>query len=257
MTKPRKNLLFHFDKALSNSLLKQIGILAIILGVTLILSFLFLSFSGSDWMAFCKGKDLKPWLLPLYLIIDANALNCLYMEGHVHGWMLFASSLTYIFGVFIFNGMLVGVIVNAIGNRVEDYRDGLTHYLNAGHYIIMGYDDMVPSVIEDIFSKDKAAFILLLTAFDAKKIKERLKKSVAKQQLDQIIVNYGQRTANEYYEDIHLDAAKEIFIVGNRTRPAHDAINIECVDSICKYLKEYKSGQKPECITCIFEDLDT
>lgn len=257
MTKSRKKLLLRFDRALSDSFIKQIGILAGVLVGAFALSFLFLSFSGSDWVAFCKSKDLKPWLLPIYLLIDSNALNCLYIEGGVHGWMLFASSLTYILGVFIFNGMLVGVIVNAIGNRVEDYRDGLTHYLNAGHYIIMGYDDMVPSVIEDIFIKDKAAFILVLTAFDAKKIKERLKKSVAKQQLDQIVVNYGQRTANEYYEDIHLEAAKEIFIVGNRTLPAHDAINIECVDSICNYLKEHKSEQMPKRLTCIFEDLDT
>ena len=257
MTKPRKKLLLHFDKVLSQDLRAQILILCGLLVVSLLISYLMLAFSGSNWVHFCKDHHLRAWLLPLYLLIDANALNNLYIDNDVHGWMLFASTITFLFGMLIFNGLLIGVINNAISNRVESHNNGLTHYLNSGHYIIMGYDDMVPSVIEDIFSKDKAAFILLLTAFDAKKIKERLKKSVAKQQLDQIIVNYGQRTANEYYEDIHLEAAKEIFIVGNRTRPAHDAINIECVDSICNYLKEHESEQMPKRITCIFEDLDT
>lgn len=256
MTQKHHRLLLRFDRTLSNSLAKQIAILVGILVATLLLSFLFLSFSGSDWKGFCHEHQLSPWLLPIYLLIDSNALNALYMGG-VHGWMLFACSLTYMIGFLVFNGMLVGVITNAIDRRVEDHRDGLTHYLNSGHYVIMGYDEMVPSIIEEIFEKDKEAYILLLTAYDAKKIRERLKKSVAKKQLDQIIVNYGQRTASEYYQDIHLEAAHEIFIVGNRTRPAHDAVNIECVDSICSYLGRNKSDDMPKRITCVFEDLDT
>lgn len=245
------------DRTLSNSLAKQIAILIGILVVTLLVSFLFLSFSESDWKGFCYENKLSPWLLPVFLLIDSNALNSLYMGGNVHGWMLFACSITYMCGFLVFNGMLVGVITNAIGNRVDAHRNGLTHYLESGHYIIMGYDEMVPSIIEEVFAKDKEAFILLLTSFDAKKITERLKKSVAKHQMDQIIVNYGQRTAKEYYNEIHLESASEIFIVGNRTLPSHDAVNVECVDSICSYLKDTKSGEKPRRITCVFEDIDT
>lgn len=36
------------------------------------------------------------WLLPLYLLIDSNALNNLYIDGCVEGRMLFSSSLTYL-----------------------------------------------------------------------------------------------------------------------------------------------------------------
>lgn len=257
MPSKHHHFLLRFDRTLSNSLAKQFAILAVLLVITLLLSFLFLSFSGSDWRAFCDNKDLKPWLLPIYLLIDANALNVLYLGGNVHGWMLIVSSLTYLCGVIIFNGMLVGVIVNAIGKRVEDHNNGLTHYLQSGHYIIMGYDEMVPSIIEDIFGKDKDAYVLLLTGYDVIKVKEMLKKSVAKKQLSQVIVNYGQRTASEYYDEIHLESAAEIFIVGRRINPSHDAVNVECVDSICSYLKNVKTGQKPKRITCVFEDLDT
>lgn len=257
MSKRRKNLLLKFDRALSNSFWKQIGILVGILLVTLLLSYLFLSFSGSEWRKFCDNNGIKTWLLPIYLLIDTNALNGLYMDGKVSGWMLFASSLTYLCGLIIFNGMLVGVITNAIVNRVKSHRDGLYHYLKSGHYIIMGYDEMVPSIIEDIFSKDQKAYLLLLSSYDAKKINEKLKKSVAKKQLDQIIINYGHRTASEYYEEIHLETAKEIYIVGNRTLGSHDATNIECVDAISSYLNDHRSEQMPKRITCVFEDLDT
>lgn len=253
----RRKFLLHLDKALSNSLGRQILILLILLAIMLAVSYLFMAFSGSDWQRFCHDKDLKTWLLPLYLLIDPNALNTLYIGGNVHGWMLFASSITYLLGMLVFNGLIIGVINNAISNRVEDHHDGLTHYLKLGHYIIMGYDEMVPSIINDIFAKNKNADVLLMTSADVKKIKEKLKKSVAKKQLDHIIVNYGHRIANEYYSDIHLEAAVEVFIAGWRSQASHDAVNVECIDSICKYLKGIPTGQKPNRITCVFEDIDT
>lgn len=257
MNTKRRKFLLHLDKALSNSLGRQILILLVLLVIMLAVSYLFMAFSGSDWQRFCHDKDLKTWLLPLYLLIDPNALNTLYIEGHVHGWMLFASSITYLLGMLVFNGLIIGVINNAISNRVEDHRDGLTHYLKSGHYIIMGYDEMVPSIINDIFAKDKDADVLLMTSTDVKKTMEKLKKSVAKKQLDHIIVNYGHRIASEYYSDIHLEAAVEVFIAGWRSQASHDAVNVECVDSICKYLKGISTGQKPKRITCVFEDIDT
>ena len=96
MTIKHNKFKLFIDRSLSNGLSKQIGILAGLFVCMLLLSFLLLAFSGSDWIAFCKEKDLKRWLLPIYLLIDANALNALYMKGHVHGWMLIASSFIYL-----------------------------------------------------------------------------------------------------------------------------------------------------------------
>lgn len=257
MSKSRKNIWLRLDKALSDSLAKQILILLAMLGFTLLLSFLLLSLSGADWKSFCKEKQLSWWLLPLYLLIDPNALSNIYIDTGVGGWMLAASTIIYIVGTVVFTGMVIGGITNAIGNRVEDHRNGMTHYLKAGHYVIMGIDEMVSSIIEDIFSKDKDADILVLSSHDTKKIIEKLKQTVTKKQMNQIIVNYGQKTAKEYYNEIHLETCKEIYIVGYRSRPSHDAVNIQCIDSICAYLKEHPSEKMPTRITCVFEDIET
>lgn len=258
MTTKRNRFRLFINRALSQSLLRQVFILICFLIVLLGVSYLLLLGSEDDWITFCKDNHHKMcfWLLPIYLLIDTNALNAIYLGG-AGGWMLIACSIIYVLGLIVCSGMLIGVITNYIGKRVEDHRDGLIHYLKSGHYIIMGYDEMVPSIIQEIFAKDKEAFILLLTAYDAKKIKERLKKSVAKQQYDQIIVNYGQRIAKEYYDEIHLESSAEIFVVGNRTLSAHDAVNVECIDNICSYLQEHTNEQLPKRITCVFEDLDT
>lgn len=257
MSKAHKSIWLRFDRVLAHDLLKQALILLVLFGVLFVVSFVLLSFSGGDWEAFCREKDLPKWLLPLYLLIDTNAYSNLYFGHSVHGWMLFASSLTYLSGLFVFNGMIISLMTNAVSLRIERHNDGLIHYLRSGHYIIMGYDEMCPSIIDSIFAKDREAYILLLTSASPQKIKERLKRHLGERPLERIIVNYGHRMSREEYGAIHLEAAEEIFIVGNRTLPAHDAINVECVDNICCYLNEIGARQKPRRITCVFEDLDT
>ena len=256
MSSKRNTFKLFIDRALSRSIRRQILILIITLAILFGLSALLLLCSKTAWVDFCKRKQLSPLLLPLYLLIDTNALNCIYTENQ-SGWMLFACTIIYMFGLVVCTGMLIGVITNYIGDRVNNYRNGLQQYVKSGHCVIMGYDDMVPSIIKEIFSKMPKADVVLLTAMDAKMVTEKLRRSVARNEMDRIFVTYGHRTVKDYYKDIHLEAAEKIYVVGNRTRPEHDAINVECVDSICEYLKSLQSEHKPQRITCIFEDLDT
>ena len=254
-----RRFLLGFDRALSQSIGKQILILFVIMFSLFCLSLLLLRFSGTDWQTYCNTKGINKWIFPLYLLIDGNAFNDLYSfeDFHVGKYMLFVSGVIYVLGVILFTGALISVMTNMISQRVEDYRNGLIHYLRSGHYIIMGFDDMVPSVINEIFRKAPEAYVLLLSAVNAETISEKLRKSFTDNELKHIIINYGQRTSEDYYKDIHLESAVEIYIVGKRSLPAHDAMNVECVDRICSYLKKTGTKQKPNRITCVFEDLDT
>lgn len=260
-TKNHNRTRLWFDRLLSRSLWRQFLILGIVLVVALGVSYLFLSWSGAEWEEFCNNKDLNKWLLPIYLLIDSNALNNLYIgdaEHHaIHGWMLIASSITFLFGAFVFNGIIIGIITNSIERRVANHKDGHIYYLKSGHYIIMGYDDMVPSIITHVFEKDKDAFVLILTSADVIDIREKLSKCFDEKDMKQIILNFGHRVSADAYKNIHLEGAEEIFVVGNHIKPAHDAINVECVDSICRYLAQPNIIQCPSRITCFFKDLDT
>ena len=261
MRKSRSKFKLWFDRLLSKSLIRQLAFLAVLLVIALGLSYLLLSLSGAEWGRFCAEKKVSKWLLPLYLLIDSNALNNLYItdEGPrmVHRWMLIASTITFLIGAFIFNGAIIGIITNSIERRVESHRKGLFHYLKSGHYVILGYDAMVPSIINCLFKKDPKAFVLLMSAADTEYVTEKLKKSFNEKQLKSILVNYGHRMSTDYYKDIHLESASEIFIVGLRPLSAHDATNVECVDSICRYLNQKEVNELPRRITCVFEDIDT
>lgn len=258
MKKSQSGLRLRFDRILSHDLLKQVAILFGVLILLFCLSFVLLSLSDCEWTRFCSNNNINKWLLPLYLLIDGNSLNSLYM-GDVHGWMLFASIITYLLGIVVFNGMIISVLTNTMDRRVQEHRDGMIHYLKSGHYVILGYDDIVSSVIESLLTKDPKAYVLLLTSSNVGMIREKLQKVITTGQLTRVIINYGHRNSPEYFKDIHLEAAEEIFVVGNRALQAHDAANIECVDSICDYLQKHKNTTKelPNKITCVFENIDT
>lgn len=253
-TKRQNRIKLWFDRLLSKNLLRQFAVLGGVLLILFLISWGCLNLSGCEWKQFAKDSDIPEFLLPLYLLIDTNAFNNLYING-IHGWALVVSSITFVIGAFIFNGAIIGVITNSIERRVANHKEGRIHYLKSGHYIIMGYDDMAPSFISHIFGRDKDAYILILTAKDTIGVRERLMKSFNEQRMKHIIINYGHRTSIEYYKDIRLESAEEVFVVGNHSNAAHDAINVECVDSISRYLKDKE--QKPARITCVFKDLDT
>lgn len=260
MKKRNRKLTLALDRLLSESLVKQMLILAGIIALLFLVSFTLLHATGDDWIIYCNKKSINHWWFPLYLLIDANAFNDLYSNGEVpiSKATLIISGITFVLGILLFTGAFISILTNVISRRVESHYDGLIHYLESGHYIIMGFDDMIPSVINNVLLKDPEAYILLLTAVDAKTIREKLRKTFTDKQIKRIIINYGLRTSKEFYRDIHLEAAEEIFIVGNRDLPVHDAMNVENIDSICSYLKnDVKSGPKPKRITCVFKDLDT
>lgn len=257
MTKKHKSLLLLFDRILAQDLLRQVFILVALLFLIFLVSFFLLSISGNDWLDYCQRDHVSKWVFPLYLLIDGNAFHDFCSNKDVSALTVFIACLIYITGVVIFTGMIISVMTNMIERRVENHREGHIYYMKSGHYIIMGYDEMVPSFIKYIFNKPGNVYVLILTSVKASIVKEKLRKSFNEEEMKRIIINYGHRTTTESYNKIHLEAAEEIFIVGYHSNPAHDAINIECVDCICEYLAKQENKSHPGKITCVFKDIDT
>ena len=252
-----------FDRALSGSASKQVLLLFIMLIVSWGISFGLLELSGSDWRTFCEVENVPRWLFPLYMLIDSNAYSDFY--NTLHGMndhstagrvVLLIGGITYVVGVVIFSGMIISLLSNYISMRKENYQNGNTYYLRSGHYIIMGYDPMVPSIIVQIMQENPEAYILLLSSEDAETIRENLRKSSAREYLPQVVVNFGHRVSSDYYPDIHLESAKQIYVIGDHSKAIHDAVNVACVEEICNYLKTQPS-RTVDRITCAFENLDT
>lgn len=256
MPRRERRFLLRLDRILSQGLWSQLLLLAVLMAAAFAFANLILLLSPIDWTSFCKDHLVNRWVAPLYLLIDSNAFTTV-RESDCNGWTVFLACIIYIIGVFLFTGMMVSVMTNMIERRVEKHRNGLVYYLREGHYIIMGYDDTITSFINHIFDKDPNAYILVLTSVAAEKVHEKLLKSLTEAQLKRVIINYGHRTSTESYSKIHLESAQEVFIVGYLGNQSHDAINVECVDAICRYLSQPTVKNRPPRITCVFRDLDT
>ena len=246
----RNSLGLAIDRMLSNSRWKQLVILFILFIGALAFSYIIYAFTGD-------GNYERPF----YLLIDSNALsNFIYSptnSGSANTMTSIIACLIYFIGIVVFSGMLISIISNVISRRVDNYQNGLTHYLKAGHIVILGYDDIIPSIIVDVCNKDRDVYVLLMSSVKTEIISEKLRRSAANEFKDRIILNYGHRTNIADLKEAHVESAERIYIVGNRTLPFHDAMNVECVQSICSYLKDSNSKQMPDSIVCVFENFDT
>lgn len=253
-TKLNKRLLW-FDRIFSgNSIWKRISFLVGIFLVAQIIGWIVcsqLTFGES-------AQRMTFWEWAFYIFIDGNALNTLYMDDFPNGgrnWVMIFATLGSLFGVIIFSGMLISVFTNILERRVESYRMGKNTYLKSNHTIILGYDEIVPSIIKKICNNNKEMYILLQSSLPSEFIREKIEVSIAQECLDRVIIKNGHRTSKKDLEELHIKDSTEIFVVGDRTKTNHDTVNIECLDIITEIIKGKDS--KLHTVTAVFEDANT
>lgn len=244
-----------FDRTFSEKIWRQIfiliGFVVIALAIGLVICY-FLSFGE-------KGKDLSFYEWALYLLIDGNALSNIYMDNYPSGGrfgVIIFAVLGSLLGVVLFGGMLISVLSNMLERRIENYRKGKNTYVIAGHHVILGYDEIVPSIIKQICT-DENAYVLLQSSQPSEQIAERIHSSIAQDCEKRVIIKNGHRTSTQDLCELKLNKASNIYIVGDRTKPSHDAMNIDCMEKIYSILSENQELGKPQSITTVFEDPDT
>lgn len=247
--------LLRFDRTFSDGIWNQIVILigffliAFIIGVLLCSLIPF----GED------GEKIPFYEWALYLFIDGNALSTLYMDNYQEGnriWGVIVGVLGSILGVIIFGGMLISVLSNMLQRRVENFRTGKNTYVIENHYVILGYDEIVPSIIKQICT-NADAYVLLQSSLPSEEIAEKIHSSIAQDCEKRVIIKNGHRTSLNDLEEMKLNQACSIYIVGDRAKASHDAMNIDCMEKVYEVLKKNKEKGLPESITTVFEDQDT
>ena len=253
-TKIRKWLL-RFDRSFSEKIWRQIFILV----GFIVIAFLF-GLIISYFLTFGKnGSQLSFYEWAFYLLIDGNALNNIYMDEYPDGgrrWVVLFAVLGSLLGIILFGGMLVSVLSNMLERRIENYRKGKNIYVREGHYVILGYDEIVPAIIRSI-CENRDVYILLQSSIPAEQLSEKLHASIAQEFEDRIIIKNGQRTSLQDLSELRLNRARQIFVVGDRKNISHDALNIDCMEKITYIINENIVKGIPESITTVFEDPDT
>lgn len=78
-------------------------------------------------------------------------LICLFIDPgnivEVPPYLRWFSLLVVVLGLILFCGLLISVISNMLERRVERYREGDIVYPLQNHIVIIGFDNMVPTLI--------------------------------------------------------------------------------------------------------------
>ena len=172
------------------------------------------------------------------------------------------SALIAILGVFLLNGLLISSIIGWIDSRKEKWLKGEIRYCRflrrKKHYVIIGGNDMAFGIVQQIFNRTKPdlvmPYILIQTTRDVEEFRRELWSSLNEEQQQHVMIYYGSRTSSEDMDNLILEHALEVYVLGEQTRtddlePYHDTINMQCFSQI-ERIAAQNIHKWEECISC-------
>lgn len=107
-------------------------------------AFIFPEPSLEEWTGIDKDVPMGRLLQLICLFIDPGNIV------EVPPYLRWFSLLVVVLGLILFCGLLISVISNMLERRVERYREGDIVYPLQNHIVIIGFDNMVPTLIQQI-----------------------------------------------------------------------------------------------------------
>lgn len=251
----------YFDKSLSSSWWKQLLCLVIILVVLFLASALLVSLANreSECVKYNFSDVLEVYLDPgnfgtkvntSYINLDATKDGRVCIDNEKkEGFPYWAFLFTALAGAIAFAGVLISMCGNYVQQRVGKYRKGYVRYDFRNHTVILGCNDMVPTLIRQIVGDKKEKFkgkIVLMTSRDVEAVREQLFTDLDRKEQDKIVLVHGNRLSAEDLKNICVSKAKRIYLIGEDDDVDHDTLNINSLEIIAKQIPE---NMKIGCVT--------
>ena len=218
------NLKLYFDRSFSGGIRRQIKWLAfIMLAVYLILVFL----SLLDFFYTSEATNNGRWLDVFFLMLNPG-------DGGEAVGSYFAVIISVV-GMIVFSGMLISVMSNVLERRVENYKTGEANYSVSNHYVILGFNKGIPSLLKKIDKKSKKGYIILMCNRDSENLRDWVHANVSSSIEKRLIVMNGERDASDDLRRLSLNRQlREIYVLGEEHEEGHDDRSLVCI----KYLSE-------------------
>ena len=233
----------HFDRSFSGKGWKQLTWLC---GIILIV-FLFCYLACRSYLDSETGSESFLYQV-ISLFIDPGSIA---NATGIPRWLAIVVSIV---GLILFCGLLISVLSNMLERRVERYRDGDIAYPMRDHVVIIGFDDMVPTLIQQICNDEQYAgcYILVQSNQPAQEVRNKIHTELCADEEKRIVILHARRDSIEDLEKLSTTKAKEIFLIGERNEHDHDSLNIECLKKIVDIHKKQKDCPKIS-FTVLFE----
>lgn len=240
------------DQKLAGSLLNQLLILALF--ILLVILLLSLVAFVIQWIFYPGSPSFNRilWWSTIHFL-DPGALGADQLTAK-----RLAGIAVVIIGGAVFGGILIGVFTNAFDQRLQNIASGRINYNFNNHRIIIGYDPMVPGLVERLLKDNPESEIVIHTAQETETIQNTLSSLLPAHLEKKIFVLRGNSTASEELQRLHIHNADGLYILGEPNEPGRDAINISCTTQIIDLLNKHPYRPKSE-LPChvLFEKLPT
>ena len=170
------------------------------------------------------------------LLIDPGAVDYVAPERR------FVAQILALIGTVLLGGCLISVISNMLQRHVENFKEGGITYKLKDHVVIIGFDDMVPSLIAQLCRDPRynGCNILVQTTEPAQVVKGYIDRNLPKKQEGRVLMANARRDSEEDLARLCTTRAREVFVIGNRDEVDHDSMNIECLKKIVEIHKREK-----------------
>lgn len=170
----------------------------------------------------------------------------------VSAWEWLPIIVTNLFGLFVLNGVLLTLLVNWVSNRKDRHEKGKARYeyiFSKKFSVIIGGHKIAARIARDLISNGKNEFILVQTQRNAEIVRKEIYAEIKDKHLARNVIIYsGDRTSWHELEELQLDKAQEVYIIGEPVHidgSSHDAINLQCWDLITEHLTCIKEVRIP------------
>lgn len=235
--------ILHFDRSFSGKGWKQLmwltGIISAFFFLMYAISFVFtLNEISAEGVNAEKGVPTMGRFFQLIcLFVDPGSINNV---EPVSRWFALGIALL---GLILFCGLLISVISNMLERRVERFRSGSIVYKLRNHVVVIGFDDMVTSLIQQICADPNYnhAYILIQSTQPAEDIRNKIHTELDIKNEKRVIVLNARRNSMEDLEKLNTPYAREIFLIGEKDEHNHDSLNVDCLKKIVEIHKKKKN----------------
>lgn len=170
------------------------------------------------------------------LMLDPGAFT----DSDPNEFPLLLQLLVALTGAVLFTAMLITVLGNIVGNRIENYKKGRVRYRFDNHILVLGANSMLVNMLREFIQTGvhKNRKIVVLTTQDTEKLHDKVLSDVPEleDRLDVTWLN-GSRIIDQTLRNVQIEEAYSIYILGEDDEIDHDSINLECwrrVKDVCK-----------------------
>lgn len=222
------DLKLYFDRSFSGGIKLQIKWLAFIM---LAVYFILVLLSLFDFFYSSETSDNGRWLDVFFLMLNPG-------EGGVAVGSYFAVIISVV-GMIVFSGMLISVMSNVLERRVENYKAGEANYTVSNHYVILGFNKGIPSLLKKIHQKNGKGYIILMCNRNSEYIRDWVHANVSSDIEKRLIIMNGERDASDDLERLSLNSQlKEIYVLGEENEEGHDDRSLVCIKNLSKIIND-------------------